>query len=168
MGAVIARSRGLAGGTLRRALALLLLCTLTAPVSHAALSSTSATIRVVASSVGAHTFSASVRATAGAGVGTVSWVVWETAACSSTPGAVTVQARVDCNNVPLDTAHSGQVDLVRPAACCDACAPRLTRLAQKMLWSAVEVRAGPGLLSQTNYTLFLSDASNVIGASWPQ
>jgi hypothetical protein len=36
------------------------------------------------------------------------------------------------------------------------------------VWSAVEVRAGPGLLSQTNYTLFLSDASNVIGASWPQ
>ena len=47
-----------------------------------------------------------------------------------------------------------------------ACRASLTPpAAQKTLWMPVEVRVGPGLLSQTNYTLLLSDTlPNVIGA----
>ena len=47
-----------------------------------------------------------------------------------------------------------------------ACRASLTpHAAQKTLWMPVEVRVGPGLLSQTNYTLLLSDSpTNVIGA----
>jgi hypothetical protein len=96
-------------GALRRALALLLLATLAAPVSHAALTATSATIRVVAADVGAHSFSASLRATSSARVGKVAWVAWDTAACGSTASVADVQAKRDCNGTVL----AGEVNLVR-------------------------------------------------------
>ena len=98
-------------------LLLLLLLTLAAPASHAALTATSATIRVVAADVGAHSFSASLRATSTARVGQVAWVVWETAACGGTvPSDSVVKAGTDCNGVALDASQAGQVDLVRPAS----------------------------------------------------
>ena len=116
-GATCARGEWRPGTALRRAFALLLLCTLAAPVSHAALynSSTSATIRVVAGDVGAHSFSASLRATYSSGthVGMVSWVVWDTAACNGTTPP-SFEAGKDCYGNALDTTRFGAVDLVRP------------------------------------------------------
>jgi len=108
-GVACARSRPQPCVALRRALALLLLATLAAPVSHAALTATSATIRVVASDVGAHSFSASLRATSSARVGKVAWVAWDTAACGSTASVADVQAKRDCNGTVL----AGEVNLVR-------------------------------------------------------
>lgn len=158
-------------GALRRALALLLLATLAAPVSHAALTATSATIRAVAADVGAHTFSASLRATFNAStpVGRVQWMAWDTAACGGTASIADVQAKRDCNGTVL----AGAVNLVRPQPAWASATraalralPALTRVArQNTLWNPVEVRVGPGLLSQTNYTLFLTDGVSLIGAS---
>ena len=165
-GAECARGRWRPGSALQRAFALLLLSTLAAPVSHAALfnASTSATIRVVAADVGAHSFSASLRATSTQRVNTVNWVVWDTAACNGTTPP-SFAAGKDCNGATLDDSRSGQVDLVRPPRSLRTCAVPLTpRGAQKTLWLPVEVRVGPGLLSQTNSTLLLADTWNVIGA----
>jgi hypothetical protein len=118
-GAACARGRWRPVTALRHALALLLLFALAAPVSHAALfnASTSATIRVVAGDVGAHSFSASLRATSNVSVGKVNWVAWDTLACNGTtspPSKATIQAGADCKGTQLDAARSGQVDLVRP------------------------------------------------------
>ena len=142
-GATCARGEWRPGTALRRAFALLLLATLAAPVSHAALysSSTSATIRVVAGDVGAHSFSASLRATATsvARVRTVSWVVWDTAACSSTTPP-SFKAGTNCDGSALDATRFGAVDLVRAPRR----APRVPRVPHAARGAENAVDAGGG------------------------